>query len=243
MEEKAKRGGVSRRDFLKGVGGGAISTAIISKDLLNPTPAEVYAQQVPSKPTRPKIPGGITPDDFKEIRDHLEKILKEARAQEVHLRLNETEEKKCAAPVFVGWVESDDLRKQREAKNHPDPGLYRFGDAVFSSIYVETFNKAKARVTVKQTLTIKNWNQPQVLREKRSEEKALAPKAGVMHQRCMGIIAEQDKVKRLVGTLNVGFANEPKATLTVDGVMEKWAGPKSGLVQYLQKFEFGGPQV
>jgi xanthine dehydrogenase YagT iron-sulfur-binding subunit len=41
MEEK-KRKGVSRRDFLKGIGGGAVGTAIISTGLLDSQKAEAY---------------------------------------------------------------------------------------------------------------------------------------------------------------------------------------------------------
>lgn len=42
MEEEAKGKGVSRRDFLKGVGGGAIGTAVISTGLLGPAGVEAY---------------------------------------------------------------------------------------------------------------------------------------------------------------------------------------------------------
>lgn len=42
MDEEGKRKGVSRRDFLKGLGGGAIGTAVISTGLLDPSKAEGY---------------------------------------------------------------------------------------------------------------------------------------------------------------------------------------------------------
>ena len=42
MEEEAKGKGVSRRDFLKGLGGGAIGTAVISTGLLDPGKVEAY---------------------------------------------------------------------------------------------------------------------------------------------------------------------------------------------------------
>jgi len=41
MEDKKSKG-VSRRDFLKGLGGGAVSTAVISSGLLNADPAQAY---------------------------------------------------------------------------------------------------------------------------------------------------------------------------------------------------------
>ena len=42
MDEEAKGKGVSRRDFLKGLGGGAIGTAVISTGLLDPGKVEAY---------------------------------------------------------------------------------------------------------------------------------------------------------------------------------------------------------
>jgi len=42
MEEEAKGKGVSRRDFLKGLGGSAIGTAVISTGLLDPGKTEAY---------------------------------------------------------------------------------------------------------------------------------------------------------------------------------------------------------
>src|SRR5947199_1853450 len=45
MEEERKDKGLSRRGFLKGLGGGAISTAIISTGLLNVEPTEAYTPE------------------------------------------------------------------------------------------------------------------------------------------------------------------------------------------------------
>jgi len=42
MDEEIKRKGVSRRDFLKGLGGGAIGTAVISTGLLDPGKSDAY---------------------------------------------------------------------------------------------------------------------------------------------------------------------------------------------------------
>jgi len=42
MDEEVKGKGVSRRDFLKGLGGGAIGTAVVSTGLLDPGKAEAY---------------------------------------------------------------------------------------------------------------------------------------------------------------------------------------------------------
>lgn len=45
MDEEAKGKGVSRRDFLKGLGGGAIGTAVISTGLLQPDEVEAYPKE------------------------------------------------------------------------------------------------------------------------------------------------------------------------------------------------------
>ena len=45
MEEERKNKGLSRRGFLKGLGGGAIGTAVISTGLLNVEPAEAYTPE------------------------------------------------------------------------------------------------------------------------------------------------------------------------------------------------------
>lgn len=45
MEEEAKGKGVSRRDFLKGLGGGAIGTAVISTGLVDPGRVEAYPRE------------------------------------------------------------------------------------------------------------------------------------------------------------------------------------------------------
>src|SRR5881409_2376177 len=46
MEEERKDKGLSRRGFLKGLGGGAIGTAVISTGLLNVEPTEAYTPEV-----------------------------------------------------------------------------------------------------------------------------------------------------------------------------------------------------
>ena len=45
MEEERKNKGLSRRGFLKGLGGGAIGTAVISTGLLNVEPTEAYTPE------------------------------------------------------------------------------------------------------------------------------------------------------------------------------------------------------
>jgi xanthine dehydrogenase YagT iron-sulfur-binding subunit len=45
MEDEAKKKGVSRRDFLKGIGGGAVGAAVVSTGLLETPQAEAYPQE------------------------------------------------------------------------------------------------------------------------------------------------------------------------------------------------------
>jgi len=46
MEEKKKGNGLSRRSFLKNIGGGAIGTAVISTGLVKSHPAEAYTPEI-----------------------------------------------------------------------------------------------------------------------------------------------------------------------------------------------------
>ena len=46
MEEKKKGNGLSRRSFLKNIGGGAIGTAVISTGLVKSDPAEAYSPEI-----------------------------------------------------------------------------------------------------------------------------------------------------------------------------------------------------
>ena len=45
MEAERNGKGVSRRDFLKGIGGGAIGTAVVSTGLVKPDQVEAYTQE------------------------------------------------------------------------------------------------------------------------------------------------------------------------------------------------------
>ena len=45
MEEERKGNGLSRRSFLKDIGGGAIGTAVISTGLVKSDPAEAYTSE------------------------------------------------------------------------------------------------------------------------------------------------------------------------------------------------------
>lgn len=182
-----------------------------------------------------KIPQGITQEDFMEIGRCLRNILGQTHAMLVNMRLNKTGIKD-PAPVFVGWVEHDELKKIRLDKNESDPGLYRFGDTVGSKTYTET-------LLAKGAIKERDWSVS--LTEKHAEQKALAPKAGVMYQKLIGIIVEEGSVRRCVGTLNLGFYRKPDAQVVhnAERIMKDWAqNPGSQLVKFLKaNFEFGGP--
>lgn len=200
---------------------------------------------------KPKIPGGITPDDFSRVRNLLLMILDELRVElekvrakpqemtrEVHLRLNETG-KSFPLPIFVGWVEDSHSRQKRMAINRPDPGLYRFGDDVLSEIYGEAFRFAFDK---RKYFRDRNWEEK--LWEKRPAEKAVDPKAGNMYQTCLGIVVEEGNERRCVGTLVIGFLRKPRDSVikAAQKVIGKWArDPNSALVRFLKGFELGGP--
>lgn len=233
MKEKVKSTRVSRRVFLKGLGGGAFSTAVISTGLLNSNPGEAYA----AAPGKKNIHGDITSKDFETMRDHLLAILKDTGAAVVNMRLNETG-RQDPAPVFVGWVEDETLRKRRRDRREPDPGFTRFGDTVAAKEYTET-------ISAKGVIQDRDWRER--LHEKSPEQKALVPRAGVMDQKLIGIIAQEGNVRRCVGTLNLGFRKRPdaQAVQKAEKVMRHWAQDQnSKLVTFLKtNFQLGGPTL
>ena len=188
-----------------------------------------------------KIPAGITPDRFMEIRGHLKNILNElliADASEVHMRLNKTGEED-PSPVFVGWVENDSLEAKRVEKNLPDPGLYRFGDDIYAKVY-------KVTISDPDNIHERHWDQPKDWDEKGLGEKALSKEAEVNYQRSIAITVGGADERRSVGALIVGFhqkSPDAKIIANIDTAIKKWAqGSQSTLVAYLlNNFEFGGP--
>jgi hypothetical protein len=210
-----------------------------------------------------RIPGGITPEHFLEINRILEMILRDieteleavqtARKQtylddekpkELHIRLNESD-KPWPFAVFVGWVESEDVRNKRQDWNHPHPGLQRFGHDVYSEIYGEAFRYANDP-DPKNHFRYRDWGAGEIL-EKRSEEKATDPKSGNNFQTCLAIVIDD----HAVGTLVVGFRQRPADELfeRTKQLLGEWArepasSSRNGLVEYLKNtFELGGPQL
>src|SRR5919106_6326902 len=134
---------------------------------------------------RMRVPSSITVEDFREItrilgnirqdiEDELGKLCGGAcpddqKPKELHIRLNESD-KPYPLPFFAGWVESEDVRAMRLEWNHPDPGLHRFGDDVYSEIYGEALNYAN-NPDPKEHFRYRDWARIELL-EKRAGEKA-----------------------------------------------------------------------
>lgn len=184
-----------------------------------------------------KIPAGVTPDHFMDIRKMLLRVLKETGAKRVNMRLNESG-KEEPSPVFIGCVEDEDMARKRVAMNEPDTGLFRFGDKEHAVVYNECVSAGR-----RGRMTERDWKSQ--LAEKSPNAKFLGPRLGAMHQKFVGITVGNGKGYRCVGTLTAGFSRKPGASAgpTARRVMRKWAqSPRSELVQYLRKhLLLGGP--
>ena len=212
---------------------------------------------------RNRIPGGITPQDFLDINIILDDILRDIdtelgnlrvsrkenylddeRPKELHIRLNESD-KPWPFPVFVGWVESEDVRERRQDWNHGHPGLVRFGDDVYSEIYGEALRYAN-HPDRKEWFRWRDWGAGEIL-EKRSGEKATDPKSGNTFQTCFAMVIDD----HAVGTLVVGFRQKPDDDLLkkTQETFEEWGrSPKltrrNRLIEFLKnKYELGGPRL
>ncbi|TAK01729.1 hypothetical protein EPO44_08875 [bacterium] len=188
------------------------------------------------------IPGEITLDEFREIRDCLVKVLTALKSAAqgadpiwVSCRLNESDVKD-PSPYFVGWVEDTKAKDERVRRNDPEPGLYRFGDDYYSQIYEECL---KNPVTV---IGINEVDQKIIGKTDRmlwlSGARSIAFKSGGRYRRSIAI-----KVgNRCVGTLNAGFRNDPGAG--ADGTLKDWAENRGkDLITCLNGLDlnFGGP--
>ena len=180
------------------------------------------------------IPGGIDPRHFSDLSHLLEDILKDIKDKTgvepvwVSSRLNETG-RDDLSPVFVGWVESEDAKWRRKRGNHPDPGLYRFGDNHYSTIYEECFRYP-------DQVRSRNWSaqRPDI------DSRAFGEKAyGEKYRRSIAI-----KVgNRYVGTLNAGFIEDPASGRDLDGKVKWWAQDLSSpLTDHVQRhFNLSSP--
>jgi hypothetical protein len=229
------------------------------------TVRERLIRHQPSQPGRLRIPGAITPEHFATMTRILRDILRDidsaigtavrksrkrynydVRPKELHVRLNESD-KPFPLPVFVGWVEADDVRREREAWNHPDPGLHRFGDDVLSEIYAEAFRYASDPRPARH-FRYRDWDNQDLpeIYEKRSGEKATDPKCGNRFQTCLAIVTRG----RAVGTLVVGFRKKPPPELLrrAQEILREWArgsanNERDALLNFLNGFNLGGPPL
>src|SRR4030095_6741993 len=207
---------------------------------------------------RPRVPSGIAPERFARITDILRSILRDMDTEigtelrkarrsdayhvtpkEIHVRLKDSG-KPFPLPIFVGWVESEDVRARREDWNHPDPGLQRFGDDIYSEIYGEAFRYANDS-TSRNHFRYRDWEAGEIY-EKRAGEKATDPKCGNRFQTCLAIVAQG----RAVGTLVVGFQKNPPLSLLgiAQRVLRDWArgsakDQRNALLNFLDDFELG----
>ena len=233
---------------MKDLGGGAIGAAIISAQILDPGPAEAATAKFSIKAGMKVQQLGSR---WKEIRKVTETILKEFEAlgaKQVNWRLNEsnTGDRK---PVFIDWLATKDITSRLAEKSGvKDYGEYRLGDPVPSRVYNEGLDR------VGRDIVERDWECAQLLKEKRVESKLLVQKAGLMHQKFIGIIAEQEGTRRCVGLLTISFENRPVKFDDVDARMKQWASwpkdlksrehPKSMLVDFIEKsVVLGGPVV
>ena len=111
------------------------------------------------------------------------------------------------------------MREKRDKSwNHPDPGLHRFGDDVYSEIYGEALNYANA--DPKDHFRYRDWAVSELL-EKRAGERATDPKAGNTFQTCFAMMIDG----LATGTLVVGFRRRPNGQLLrrAQQILGEWA--------------------
>lgn len=229
MKKNGKRKAVSRRDFLKGLAGGAVSTAVVSAGLLKPDRAKgaTPKQKIPFPRRSPD-----TENHLKSVLGDIKRVAASAQVLWVSCRLNRTVAKK-PAPVFAGWVEDDardGARDIRRKRGYPNPPIVtHFGGTHLSQLYQECF-KARVGEVVK-----KHWNGDKAspgsleLGRKYYEE---------THRRSIPIKID----KNYVGTLNVGFKGDPTpADGQITPVLARWAQTDSDLVKYIRdNLDVGG---
>lgn len=246
MKKNGKRKGVSRRDFLKGLGRGAVGAAAISTGLLKPVRLEAAETKGAAKKGGASMPvkvrSGIKEDsaEVKGLNEILSKAIlpdfqPHAGQEEilVNCRLNLTE-RKDPAPVWYGWVESPGLQK-RSKRTGPPPKL--IGSTHLSPIYSRVLT-TRPRDTVHE---VDYTSQDVRDAEKTPNAFKHDTTLGVHHRRFIAIVVGN----QCVGTLTVGFPKPPSNDLQLKHELRFWAqNPKSKLVEYVKNtFTMGGPKV
>jgi len=215
-----------------------------------------------------RIPEGITPENFNEIRQLLRRILTEIDASQVSMRLNESNEEDYSFSYFVGFVQNEATSRRREELGIPDPGLFRFGDDVPSKEYRDTIKTTVdfVRNRVGNPFVERDWSSinisgrsfPPAYKKKAMGSKGIDVHTGVHYRKYIGLLVEGIKVngssgRRCVGMLGVGFPSKAAAQAVrvdnkdLDTRLREWAqdpGSGSDLAKYLRDtFELGGPIV
>lgn len=181
------------------------------------------------------------------IRYYMQQLLDELNSEsalQVNLRLNESETFELS-PVFIDWVGTSQVLKALNQQNllKDDPGRSRFGDGIPSKVYVEAI-KAVGSNSIER-----DWRNPKTLKEKNANSKLLAPKAGAVYQKFIGIVAcDKNHNECRVGTITVGFAEKPSGSNleNVERTLRRWASwkSKSDFCQYIEThLILGGPRL
>src|SRR5262249_20712019 len=244
MTKKAEENEVSRRDFIKELGGGAIGAAIISTELLaRPVDAAQNGKVDVHRNLKKNELGGR----WDAIRGYTEAILKQFSglgAMQVNWRLN-VSGKMDPQPIFIDWFATRKISEGLLGKSGvkiADIGERRLGDWVTSVVYDQGLDQAGTAIVVR------DWMNCSLVKEKKVESQLLVQKAGLLYQKFIGILArepEGKKQRRRVGLLTVSFQTAPSNQQAVDDLMKKlaWAdNPKSDFVKYIEgNFVLGGP--
>lgn len=243
MDEKSN---VSRRNFLKDLGGSTIGAAIISSQFLDPGRVEAAAAGAKVS-VAAREPSKQLKEKWQIIRAVMRNVLKDFQglgAMQVNLRLNASN-KEDRLPVFIDWLGADSVVNKLVAQSgipgaEKDWGLYRLGDGLFSTVYLDAVDK------VLKGIVEREWTPETLKKEKKTESQLLIQKASLNYQKFIGIVAGSKR--RCVGTLTVSFEKKPNVEKLpeIDDKMKQWASwppkPKSELVQKIESnFVLGGP--
>jgi hypothetical protein len=193
-------------------------------------------------PTR--IPVDVSFEHYMGIKSILEHALQDFERTIGHepkwltCRLNRCGTASTDDAFFLGWVENRSLRRIRIALNMPDPGLFRFMDAVHG----ETYKKALASPN---EVIRQSWTSGKFVKAPPLQELKLYREGGFYNLRSGRETCRQSIAIRVgdryVGTLNTGLSKDPKGAL--DDKFIAWSqSATSELVQYLRnEFKLGGP--
>lgn len=229
MKKQGKGKDVSRREFLKELGAGAVGAAVISEKLLEPYAVE--AATAKSFAVRSKV--SESSEEVKGLQSVLQNFLLDIVEASgsgdsgvlLNCRLNATGESK-AAPVWYGWVESKELQKISKCSSPPTNLIG--GDRV-SNIYKECYENPGE---VRRRKYPDDAKKDKVPDEKGKPAFSIDARYGLNWRRYMLINAGRVKA----GTVTIGFRSDPRNPAEVEARLKYLAMEASSpLVQYLEK--------